>query len=432
MSTESQKLAFEKTIPENSRFVIVATNVAETSLTLPNVRYVVDCGREKKKEIAASGGVSRFKISFASQAAVDQRAGRAGRVGPGHCYRLFTPAVYGNFMAPFPAPEVSCTPLDQPLLFLASLGVHGFLNFPWPTPPTREAVLAAAKRLAALGACDEQGRITEFGKKLAVLPISPRYAVTVLRALQRSNGSMAIVAQACACVAGLTVGEVIDETSYFIEESERKVDTPRKLAPGWTQCSTDIDAIVWAIAAFMWTPTMARSDFVISQKLNAKSVEEAASLTRQLYQTVVRRIGKSYSPGDEKPSPPTPEQRRILHESVVEGLIDRLAAQQENSREYKTCEGVIARIHPGSRTVRADLVAYSEISVSDTTGKAVMRCVLPVDPGHLARLESPLIDRGATLKFPPPKEMDDGTKVGFFKPMYKPLDYNLPTVDKRI
>ena len=417
LGAEAQRETFEKKIPDDSRVIVIATNVAETALTLPNVRYVVDCGMEKRREIiGGGGGVSRFRVSLCSQASADQRAGRAGRVGPGHCYRLFTPAVFGNFMAPYPPAEILTTPFDQPLLFLASLGVPRVLEFPWPTAPEKLSVRLAFDRLQNLGILTDSGVITDFGKKAALLPLSPRYALILLRAVQRTKKiGWELLAQACACVAAMTVGDLLND-----HQSGKA---------GWMFCESDIDSLVWAVSAFMWSSD--QQEFCNSQHVNSKSAEEAAALTKQLYGLVTKRLGLKVSVGSERPVPPNAAQKIALRECVVEGLIDRLAVKsEEDNRDFMTSEKVIARIHPNSRsaTSRPEIIAYSDIVVN-ASGKSVMRCVVPVDPVHLSRIASPLIDRGQALKFPPPKRMHNGSLIGFFKPVYKALDYTLPTCE---
>jgi hypothetical protein len=120
---------------------------------------------------------------------------------------------------------------------------------------------------------------------------------------------------------------------------------------------------------------------------------------------------------------------------VVEGLIDRLAVKsEEDNRVYRTTEGCSARIHRSSRSAnhRHQIVAFGEIIVTEKANgqsRWSMRCVVPVDPVHLGRIKSSLIDRGDILKFPPPQKLKSGVTVGYIKPTYKPLDFILPTVD---
>jgi len=107
---------------EDHRLIIVSTNIAETSITIPNIRYVVDCGREKQKVYDPHLRLSTYLVSWTSKASADQRAGRAGRTGPGHCYRLYSSTVFSNMMQ-YATPEILRVPIDQTVLQLKALGI---------------------------------------------------------------------------------------------------------------------------------------------------------------------------------------------------------------------------------------------------------------------------------------------------------------------
>ena len=113
---------------------MIATNVAETSLTIPGIKYVVDCGRAKEKVFDKYLQTSKFEIQWISRASAEQRAGRAGRTGPGYCYRLYSAAVFSK-MDEFSQPEILKTPLDQVVLQLKSIGAKDLLMFPFVTLP---------------------------------------------------------------------------------------------------------------------------------------------------------------------------------------------------------------------------------------------------------------------------------------------------------
>jgi ATP-dependent RNA helicase DHX37/DHR1 len=115
---------------------VVATNVAETSITIPNIRYVIDTGKEKQKVYDNKIALSSFRIEWISAASSEQRAGRAGRTAPGHCYRIYSSAVFSRF-SPFSEPEILRTPLDQMLLQLKSLGIEDIIRFPFVSCPSR-------------------------------------------------------------------------------------------------------------------------------------------------------------------------------------------------------------------------------------------------------------------------------------------------------
>lgn len=153
LSTDKQSLIFAP-VPEGHRLCVVATNIAETSLTIPNIKYVVDSGRVKAKFYDRVTGVTTFRVTWTSQASGDQRAGRAGRTAPGHCYRLYSSAVFNDEFPKFSEPELQRKPVEDLVLQMKDLGIDRILNFPFPTPPDQEAVRAAEKLLVQLGALE--------------------------------------------------------------------------------------------------------------------------------------------------------------------------------------------------------------------------------------------------------------------------------------
>eukprot|EP00915_Cephaloidophora_sp_WS-2016_P011632 GHVH01017016.1.p1 GENE.GHVH01017016.1~~GHVH01017016.1.p1 ORF type:complete len:1166 (+),score=221.73 GHVH01017016.1:92-3589(+) len=187
LSPEDQDLAFLPPSSPDERIVVVATNVAETSLTIPNCRYVVDSGKHKTRRYEPTG-LSRFQVEWISQASADQRAGRAGRVGPGHCYRLYSSSVYSlrfEEHAPVAMLEV---PLDSVVLYLASLRINEYMDFPYPSPPKREAIGQAVKDLTMLGALGEDsGGITPVGDLMSRFPLPPRVARSAVHFLSLSD-----------------------------------------------------------------------------------------------------------------------------------------------------------------------------------------------------------------------------------------------------
>lgn len=162
--------------PPGARLVVVATNVAETSLTIPGITYVVDCGMAKELQYEKESEMSRFVIQWTSQASANQRAGRAGRTGPGHCYRLYSSTVFAHDFPKFSKPEIESLPIEGVVLQMKNMGIDKISTFPFPTSPGEEAILGAEKLLHFLGALDEHHNITDLGRTLTVFPVAPRYA----------------------------------------------------------------------------------------------------------------------------------------------------------------------------------------------------------------------------------------------------------------
>eukprot|EP00850_Spirogloea_muscicola_P012372 SM000079S22490 [mRNA] locus=s79:571012:578025:+ [translate_table: standard] len=171
--------------PDGARLVVVATNVAETSLTIPGIRYVVDSGRAKVRSYDLKSGVSHFMVQWISKASANQRAGRAGRTGPGHCYRLYSSALYNDAFPEHLPAEITRAPVEGVVLEMKAMGIDKVANFPFPTPPPRAAMLEAYHLLTALSALlsSESHEVTPIGKAMVLYPISPRSARLLVAAV---------------------------------------------------------------------------------------------------------------------------------------------------------------------------------------------------------------------------------------------------------
>ncbi|BCR88973.1 ATP-dependent RNA helicase ECM16 [Aspergillus chevalieri] len=218
LPTKEQLKVFE-TPPEGSRLIVLATNVAETSLTIPGIKYVFDCGRAKEKQYDLSTGVQRFQIDWISKASANQRAGRAGRTGPGHCYRLYSSAVYEGEFAEYTDPEILRTPIEGVVLQMKSMGLHNVINFPFPTPPSRQGLAKAEKLLKNLGALSASGQITPIGHRLSTYPLSPRFSKMLH--IGHQHGCMPYV---IALVAALAVGDLFVPQNQIDPPSSKKED----------------------------------------------------------------------------------------------------------------------------------------------------------------------------------------------------------------
>ena len=176
--------------PQGWRRIVLATAIAETSLTLDGVRVVVDCGLSRRAEFDKAAGVSRLVTRGASQASAAQRAGRAARQGPGVAYRLWEEAGHAA-RAAFDPPEMLTSDLAPLALSLAQWGVQDVGAMAWVDPPPAAALGAARGKLVALGALDEAGRITAHGRSMAALPMAPEMAHMLLYAAGLGAGEEA-------------------------------------------------------------------------------------------------------------------------------------------------------------------------------------------------------------------------------------------------
>ena len=180
------------------RRVILSTNVAETSLTIPGVTGVIDSGLVRTMQVDSQIGLPKLQLESISQASAEQRAGRAGRTSPGLCYRLWPVAVH-RARPSKDAPEITRCDFANALLMLSVWGERDVFDFPWLTPPTIPAVRNAENLLKQLSAIDSEGKITERGRHMASLPIHPRLACFMLEAEK-----FGIVEEAALAVALLT------------------------------------------------------------------------------------------------------------------------------------------------------------------------------------------------------------------------------------
>ncbi|GLC69391.1 hypothetical protein PLESTF_000824800 [Pleodorina starrii] len=173
--------------PTGNRLIVVATNVAETSLTIPGIRYVVDAGRSKQRllEESSGGQMARYEVRWVSKASAAQRAGRAGRTCPGHTYRLYSSAHFNDTFPEHSPPEIVNTSLEGVVLVMKSMGVDKVHNFPFPTPPDADSLRSAHSCLEALCALQPgSGALTDVGRAMAAFPISPRHARMLLEVLK--------------------------------------------------------------------------------------------------------------------------------------------------------------------------------------------------------------------------------------------------------
>ncbi|GAA0161815.1 RNA helicase [Lithospermum erythrorhizon] len=172
LPTELQSKIFEPT-PEGARKVVLATNIAETSLTIDGIKYVIDPGFCKMKSYNPRTGMESLLVRPISKASANQRAGRSGRTGPGKCFRLYTAYNYYQDLEDNSVPEIQLTNLANVVLTLMSLGIHDLVNFDFMDPPPSETVIKALEMLYALGALNSDGELTKIGRKMAEFPIDP-------------------------------------------------------------------------------------------------------------------------------------------------------------------------------------------------------------------------------------------------------------------
>ncbi|KAH3898936.1 DEAH-box RNA helicase PRP16 SCDLUD_005283 [Saccharomycodes ludwigii] len=180
---DSQKQVFKPLNSTNKRKVIVSTNIAETSLTIDGIKHVIDCGYSKLKVYNPRIGLDSLQITPISQANAQQRSGRAGRTGPGTCYRLYTESTFLFEMYKETIPEIQRTNLSNVLLMLKSLGVQDVLSFPFIDPPPKVTLMTSLYELWSIGTLDNMGNLTKLGTQMAKFPLNPNLCKMLINSI---------------------------------------------------------------------------------------------------------------------------------------------------------------------------------------------------------------------------------------------------------
>lgn len=208
--------------PPRTRKVILATNIAETSVTVPGVRFVVDCGKAKVKQFRTRLGLDSLLVKPISKSAAIQRKGRAGREAPGQCFRLYTEKDY-LALDETNTPEILRCDLSQALLNMKARGVDDVMGFPFLTRPPREALEKALLQLLSIEALDDSGRISGTGSQIAKLPLTPTLGRVLLTATEHGPGCLTDVIDIISC---LSVENIFLNTTT--EEKKEQAEQARR------------------------------------------------------------------------------------------------------------------------------------------------------------------------------------------------------------
>nr|POE84612.1 putative atp-dependent rna helicase dhr1 [Quercus suber] len=409
--------------PNGSRLIVLATNVAETSLTIPGIRYVFDCGRSKEKRYESQTGVQTFEVDWISKASASQRAGRAGRTGPGHCYRLFSSAVYEQYFAQHTVPEILRTPLESTVLQLKNMEIDNVVNFPFPTAPDAIQISQADRLLRNLGAIgDKDGVITQSGRNMMTFPVNPRFAKMLLLA-QRNN----VVAHTVALVAALAVGDLYipevqvgvadpedvshpatddsdNSDSDINERKQKRIDSLAHTASQqrhqtytraqarlsrWDDQS-DIIKLLTAVAAYAGSTN--KSQFCQEYFLREKGMTEVQQLRHQLQNIVNARHHAESVAFKENLDPPKEKEIKMLNQIVAAGFIDQVAMRAD----LLETDGAAPWTHKPRRAIEVpyrSLVPSAESSTSISPEEQQSRQNVYIHPSsvlaHLSVKEMP-------------------------------------------
>lgn len=414
--------------PDGCRLCVVATNVAETSLTIPNIKYVVDCGRWKTRMYDKVTGISSFDVEWCSKASANQRAGRAGRTGPGHCYRLYSSAVFNDSFPLYTTPEIQRKPVDDLLLQMKAMSIHKVVNFPFPSAPDLLQIKIAERRLRILGALtspsnevldDFSGKLTPLGQAISVFPVSPRFGKML--ALSHQHDLLALTV---CIVAALSVQEVLLEVPISNTEeakgngSQQQWSLTRRKWTGTGNSKLLGDPMILLRAVGAAEYAAVRGDllsFCNSNGLRHKAVVEIRKLRVQLTNEVNLNVSDLNLSVDPRMPPPTDIQAKLLRQVLLSGLVDQVAKrvdpdelkEGEDKRKWKHAYQIPELESPvflhSSSVLRKELpewVVYQEIY---ETNKPYMRGVTAIEPEWLPIFAPALCNISEPLSEPPPR-----------------------------
>ena len=191
MQSDDQRNVFEE-VPEGCRKLVFSTNIAETSLTVAGVGYVVDCGYCKQKNFNPKTGMESLQVTEVSQVQAKQRAGRAGRTQHGKCFRLYSEETFNRSLPKVTVPEILRSNLASVTLQMKAMGIEDVVRFDFMEPPDRVRLVKSLRLLFLIGALDEDGVLTDLGRRMSQLPLEPQYGRVLLAAAESGCVSEAL------------------------------------------------------------------------------------------------------------------------------------------------------------------------------------------------------------------------------------------------
>ncbi|RPD77807.1 pre-mRNA splicing factor [Lentinus tigrinus ALCF2SS1-7] len=356
LPSDMQAKIFEPT-PEGARKVVLATNIAETSITIDGVVFVIDPGFVKQNSYNPRTGMSSLVVV--------PRAGRAGRVGPGKAFRLYTKWAYSNELEENTVPEIQRTNLGMVVLLLKSLGINDLIGFEFMDPPPGETLMRALELLYALGALNDRGELTKLGRRMAEFPVDPMLSKAIIASENYSCTDEV-----------LTIISLLQESSsLFYRPKDKKLhaDQARQnfVRPGGDHFTL---LNVWE----QWAETNYSQQFCYEQFLQFKSLSRARDIRDQLAGLCERvEIVVQSNPNTNDITP--------IQKAITAGYFYNTATMQKSGDSYRTLKtSQTVYVHPSSslfnHTPPIKNVLYYELVM---TSKSYMRQVMEIKPAWL-------------------------------------------------
>lgn len=267
LPSEMQSRIFDPA-PPGKRKVVVATNIAEASLTIDGIYYVIDPGFAKQNVYNPKQGLDSLVISPISQASAKQRAGRAGRTGPGKCYRLYTESAFHNEMSPTTIPEIQRINLGTTTLTMKAMGINDLLSFDFMDPPSPQALISAMQQLYSLGALDEEGLLTKLGRKMAEFPLDPPLSKMLLASVDLGCSDEI-----------LTIIAMIQTGNIFYRPREKQAQADQKRAKFF---QPEGDHLTLLAVYEAWKAKNFSSPWCFENFIQSRSLRRAQDVRKQL------------------------------------------------------------------------------------------------------------------------------------------------------
>ncbi|GIL06754.1 MAG: ATP-dependent helicase [Betaproteobacteria bacterium] len=379
LSAEEQERVFK---PGGARRIVLATNVAETSLTVPGIRYVVDTGLARVKRYSYRNKVEQLQVESISQAAANQRAGRCGRVAEGICIRLYDEADFAR-RPKFTDPEILRSSLASVILRMKSLGLGDVRAFPFVEPPPARAIADGYDLLAELNAVDETNELTAIGRELARLPVDPRIGRMLLAA--RDNHALTEVLIIAAALS------VQDPRERPLEAQQAADHAHRKFADEKSDFLSFVKLWNFVEERFEHKKSNRKlTDELKSNFLSPRRVREWREVHSQLA-TIAGEMGWRGNA-----TPATFEQ---VHLSLLAGLLGNVGFKTLDAdyREppYVGARGIKFFVWPGSPLAKKAGRWVMAAELVETT-RLFARCVATIEPQWLERVGSHLLKKSWT------------------------------------
>jgi ATP-dependent RNA helicase DDX35 len=375
LSTEQQMYVFEPA-PENTRKVIFSTNIAEASVTIDGIVYVIDSGFVKLRAFNPITGIETLAATAISKASATQRAGRAGRTKPGKCFRLYTEASYQS-LEEASIPEIQRSNLAPVVLQLKALGIDNIVRFDFITAPPAELLTRALELLYSLGAVDDYAKLTKpLGVRMAELAVEPMMAKTLL-----SAPSFGCLSEILTIAAMTSLGGAV----WFYHDGDKKsMETSRRK---FAAEEGDHLTLLNAYQAFV-TKGRKESKFCRDNHLNFKSMTRALSIRAQLKRYLERfgiNVDETLSNNANKQplAVGSPDKGEQIRRCLTAGFFAHAAKMQPDGTFRNVAGGTILHAHPSSLMFnrKADWVIFHE--VMETGNKIFIRDITKIEKGWL-------------------------------------------------